>query len=98
MKIFSKGIHRDGGSIVYDTNIGEVFCWRSMTVFGTQDFGSLWLGHPSQDSSRRLTAQEVIDFTNALVEFERPPRPRFGSLVIGGVKVTKDNFHLFFDT
>lgn len=96
MKIFSKDTYRDGGSIGYQTDIGEVVCWRAAEVRGGLDFNTLWLVHPRR-GGRRLDSQECIDFANALMEFERPQQPRFGSLVIGGVKVTKDNFHLFFD-
>ncbi len=44
--------------------------------------------------------EEVVVSCNSecLVVFADPPQPKFGSLVIGGVKVTKDNFHLFFES
>ncbi len=77
MKILSKVVYRDGGSISYRTDLGEVVCWRAISVFGTPDFDTLWFHYPGKShGSRRLNTQEILEFTNALMEYVRvAPHP-----------------------
>ena len=57
---------RDGGTIVYTTDVGNIYQDFRM---GTNEKGILWYGHPGKEGSRKLSEEDVVKFWEALCTF-----------------------------
>ena len=58
--------YRDGGTIVYTTDVGDIYQDFRMR---TNEKGILWHGYPSHEGSRKLSEEDVVKFWEALCAF-----------------------------
>ncbi len=61
IQIISNTIYRDGGTLSYKTNIGELCCDNRI---GTKTRGKWFYGHPNENNS--VKSQKFIDNFNEL--------------------------------
>ena len=57
---------RDGGTVVYTTNVGKIY--QDFRI-GTKEEGTVWYGYPEDDGSRKLPEEDVVEFWKALCAF-----------------------------
>lgn len=58
--------HLDGGTIVYTTDVGDIY--QDFRI-GTNEKGILWYGYPEKEGSRKLPEEDVVKFWEALCAF-----------------------------
>ena len=57
---------RDGGTIVYTTDVGNIY--QDFRI-GTKEEGTVWYGYPENAGSRKLSEEDVVEFWEALYAF-----------------------------